>query len=499
MRHLSFDLASFLSSSSQQQALPAQFGHAGRMDQSSASRDDRSWAEWADMFHVAAPETDTSTAPTPEENTQDDTEETADAPDSAATADVPPTAVGVTDEDAPEPSSVRVASPVAEPTEVETSDSDVAAPAANDAAIDFGDEFIFVRTIGPVAGITDGAGLVAEPDAQSAAPTTNNGRPDTSSDDQADAATASDPFAPLNATFVPSSINGRPDGQVPGAPTVTPPSTEPLGDNESNGRPTDQVPDDGTDPNLLTSYTSGGSADVAFNITVVFEGTWTSELQASFIDAADYLSQMIISDLPDITFDGQDYDDMVITATLEPIDGVSGILGSAGPTLARNGTFLPFAGQMTFDIADAENQLNIGNWEAIIIHEMMHTLGVGTLWELMGLTSGSVSGGDIRFTGQNGTDIYQTEFPTIAGNDPESLTGIPVETDGGPGTAGGHWDELLFDAELMTGFIDAGAFVSIMTIASFEDMGYDTVFDNPYSGTDLFTQTPPDPLIDLLA
>ena len=51
----------------------------------------------------------------------------------------------------------------------------------------------------------------------------------------------------------------------------------------------------------------------------------------------------------------------------------------------------------------------------------------------------------------------------------------------------------------MTGFVDPGGFVSLMTIASFEDMGYDTVFDNPYSATDLSGPIPTDPLLDLFA
>jgi hypothetical protein len=291
--------------------------------------------------------------------------------------------------------------------------------------------------------------------------------------------------------------NGRPLDQVPGPATSTPPSPPKPTDNESNGRPADAVPDD-TGPTVLTSYTSGGPSAASDNLEVQLIGTWTAELQASFISAADYLSQMILSDLPDAFANGQLIDDMVITAELDNIDGVGGILGSAGPTQIRNdGTYLPITGQMTFDSADAQNQLNNGNWEAIILHEMMHTLGLGTLWSLMGLTSGSVAGGDIRFTGQNATTVYQTEFPVIAGADSGSLNGVPVETDGGPGTAGGHWDEVLFDAELMTGYIDPGAYVSEMTIASFEDMGYDTIFDDPNDPTDLFAPYPADPLLDL--
>ncbi len=260
------------------------------------------------------------------------------------------------------------------------------------------------------------------------------------------------------------------------------------------------MPDMPPDTGPLTSYTSGGPASTSFNVLIEFVGIWTDELQAGFIEAADYLSTIILADLPDVIVDGIAIDDISITATLEGIDGVGGILGSAGPRdLRTDGTFLPSVGAMTFDSADAQNQLGIGNWETIILHEMMHALGFGTLWSAMGLTTGSVAGEDIRFTGVNATNVYQTEFPGIAGSDPDSLLGVPVETDGGPGTAGGHWVEFLFDDEIMTGFVDTGSFVSVMTIASLEDMGYDTVFDDPSSASDLSGPIPADPLLDLFA
>ncbi|MDF1668811.1 MAG: leishmanolysin-related zinc metalloendopeptidase [Roseovarius sp.] len=298
----------------------------------------------------------------------------------------------------------------------------------------------------------------------------------------------------------PPTQDGRPAGVTPGTPTVAPPSPPPGEDNASSGRPDDAMPDPPPTGGPVTSYTSGGPAATSYNVTIDFVGTWTSELQASFIDAADYLSTIILADIPDTIVDGVAIDDITITATLEGIDGVGGVLGSAGPRdLRGDGTYLPSTGAMTFDSADAQNQLGLGNWESIVLHEMMHALGFGTLWSLMGLTTGSVAGGDIRFTGQNATDTYQTEFPGIAGSDAGSLLGVPVEADGGPGTAGGHWDELIFDEEIMTGYVDTGSFVSVMTIASFEDMGYDTVFDNPYSATDLFGPIPADPLMDLFA
>ena len=56
-----------------------------------------------------------------------------------------------------------------------------------------------------------------------------------------------------------------------------------------------------------------------------------------------------------------------------------------------------------------------------------------------------------------------------------------VETDGGSGTAGGHWDEETYMDELMTGYIgylaedgtyDDTNYLSDWSVASLEDLGY---------------------------
>ncbi|CAM9164209.1 unnamed protein product, partial [Laminaria digitata] len=67
-----------------------------------------------------------------------------------------------------------------------------------------------------------------------------------------------------------------------------------------------------------------------------------------------------------------------ISATIEPIDGVGGFLGFAGPTRVRaRCPTISFEGEMTFDVDDIESLENDGKLEAVVLHEMGHVIGLG--------------------------------------------------------------------------------------------------------------------------
>jgi hypothetical protein len=246
----------------------------------------------------------------------------------------------------------------------------------------------------------------------------------------------------------------------------------------------------GGDPGLYTTYTSGqANLKAGYDIQINFSGTWTVALQKAFIDASEYLSTVILGDVADVTAPRRfATDDITISASLKDIDGVNGIIGQAGPTVWRTANYLPAGGTMEFDIADAQAMLDEGNWLVVVFHEMMHTLGFGTMWANMGLLSGSVAEGDLVFTGENANAAYLAEFANDAFD-----YGVPVETDGGSGTAGGHWDEETFANEVMTGYIDPANFLSGMTIAALEDMGYDTYLNDITREGDLVGPTPVNP------
>ena len=225
------------------------------------------------------------------------------------------------------------------------------------------------------------------------------------------------------------------------------------------------------DDGIGRKYVSGDPG--GFNVKVRFAGDWTDKLKEAFADAADKISSIITRDLPDVSYNGRTIDDIRITAELATIDGKYGIVGQAGPTNVRWGSYLPFLGEMTFDKADAGRMLSEGTWEDVIFHEMMHVIGFGTMWDHMGLVE-SYSG-DLRFTGTKATQAYNSEFASIAAGDSRSHLGVPVETDGGAGTAGGHWDEDTFGREVMTGWVNGSNYVADITVAALRDMGYDTV------------------------
>ena len=134
------------------------------------------------------------------------------------------------------------------------------------------------------------------------------------------------------------------------------------------------------------------------------------------------------------------------------------MLGQAGPTSVRTANSLPATAEMTFDIVDV-NAMGLATFAEVVLHEMSHSLGFGSIWGRLGLVT------DGLFTGENAV----AEYLDLGG----SGSGIPVEQDGGAGTAGSHWDEETFVNELMTGYINNGDNpFSKMSAASFADLGY---------------------------
>jgi hypothetical protein len=266
------------------------------------------------------------------------------------------------------------------------------------------------------------------------------------------------------------------------------------------------------------AYTSVSCAEFddaapGFDLEVRYLGTPPSaSRQQTFEDAAARWAELIVGDLPEVIVlepfaptCGSDelepivdqIDDLVIFAQVVEIDGPGGILGQAGPCYFRsNGSPLPFAGRMSFDIDDVGGLEANGIFDLVILHEMGHVIGFyDPLWDFLGLiadrttTNGPIN--DTHFTGANAI----AAFDAIGGASyPDAK--VPLENDNvtyGDGSLNGHWRESEFSNELMTPslgptFVNP---ISVMTVESLRDIGYDV---DP-GAADPYTYPPPLPLM----
>ena len=170
-------------------------------------------------------------------------------------------------------------------------------------------------------------------------------------------------------------------------------------------------------------------------------------------------------------------DDLVIDVAVVAIDGPGNVLGSAGPTCMASATDLAVTGEMRFDSADVTALLADGSFDDVVLHEMGHVLGIGTLWNTVpyggsrNLTAGAGTS-STRFTGPRAIAEYSTMLGV------QDAVSVPVESTGGPGTQDAHWSEARFGDEIMTGWIDVGHMpLSRMTVASLADLGLQVDLD----------------------
>jgi hypothetical protein len=147
---------------------------------------------------------------------------------------------------------------------------------------------------------------------------------------------------------------------------------------------------------------------------------------------------------------------------------------------------------MTFDTADLEEMERRGTLNDVITHEMGHVIGIGTIWSRKGLLEGAGTTNP-TFIGQSAI----TEYNRLRGTDSD-LTPVPVENQGGIGTRDGHWREVIFVNELMSGYINqTGNPISRMTVGSLQDLGYVVDMDaaEPYNLPNLLMLAEQGPLV----
>lgn len=245
---------------------------------------------------------------------------------------------------------------------------------------------------------------------------------------------------------------------------------------------------------VAPSFTASASPIVsAYHIELRPLSPMSPSQAAAFASAAARWSGIIVGDLPSdrvIAAPGDCFDnspamdevidDVLIFATVDTIDGPGGILGGASPCWIRDAGSLTLVGGMVFDVEDLEALEALGLLEAVILHEMGHVLGIGTLWDYV-TPPLLVNGGTMNpyFNGANAVFRFGMD-----GGSGYPGTPVPVENQGGPGTADGHWRESVMGAELMTGYVSLIANpLSTITIGSLSDLAYTVSYANadPYT------------------
>ena len=199
------------------------------------------------------------------------------------------------------------------------------------------------------------------------------------------------------------------------------------------------------------------------------------QVQHSSIDLEGYLDR-IMNDC-DLSTIGAGYEDFLIDNDIiifPQFDSLStGVIAAAAPCILAN-NYRPVAGVVYINTNLNFDKTNIEFYmKNILLHEITHILVFHpALFNLlhMNTTSGGIS--YIRST--NAVQKAQNHFGC------SSLTRIPLENQGGSGSAGSHWESryMLGDYMVSTDYPDAA--ISDITLALFEDTGFYQV--NYYSG-----------------
>jgi len=296
------------------------------------------------------------------------------------------------------------------------------------------------------------------------------------------------PLAGITVNFVVTSGGGRVSNTsvVTGTNGVASAGTWTLGSAADVNTLTATAPGLTGPPVVLRGTGCFGGPGAAYEVTLCISTTMTPTQRAAFANSAARWATLVRGDLPDISTSipedacgagtpsmNTTFDDLVIFAAAVDIDGPGGVLGQAGPCFVRTGIGgLPVVGKMEFDAADLATMESNNQLGSVILHEMGHVLGIGTLWSSKGLLQNLSSPGnplDTSYSGANGI----VGFDAIGGNTYTGGAKVPVENTGGPGTMNGHWRESILRNELMTGYINAGSNpLSVLTVRSLMDLGY---------------------------
>ena len=211
-----------------------------------------------------------------------------------------------------------------------------------------------------------------------------------------------------------------------------------------------------TDPEGLSASLSfsilvRGFVPGSYDLELILIDSMSTELEGIFQDAAEWWMTILGgSDLPSVPTGhlsqlgcgsivtdqtSASIDDLLVVVATPEIDGRGGILAVAAPCAVREESLIPFMGVVQFDLDDLNGLVSQGmnnEVEEVILHELGHVLGIGTLWEAKGfLQNPSLAGAsdaDTHFSGPLAIEAFNA-----AGGDSYPAAKVPVENRAGPG------------------------------------------------------------------
>jgi hypothetical protein len=163
--------------------------------------------------------------------------------------------------------------------------------------------------------------------------------------------------------------------------------------------------------------------------------------------------------------------DVLLFVQLSAIDGPRGILARSAPCYIHSPANVTAIGFFQLDTADADLMLTSGTLDNVVLHEIGHILGIGTLWNFNRTLLFGAGTVDSYFAGAVARDQFTRTGSTFSGNPVpvENCVGIPGC---GAGTRDSHWRKSVFNNELMQGYARAVMPLSAVTIGSLADLGY---------------------------
>ncbi|MXW18926.1 MAG: hypothetical protein F4139_06935 [Gemmatimonadetes bacterium] len=172
-------------------------------------------------------------------------------------------------------------------------------------------------------------------------------------------------------------------------------------------------------------------------------------------------------------------DDIRVWISIDSIDGVGNVVGSAGPCHVRAISYgfetivsTPTVGAIILDEADVAQMESQGSLLSVVTHELAHVLGFGTIWEIRDwLRDPSIinPGADTHFIGP----VTIPAFDAVGGGGYAGAR-VPVENGGEQGSADTHWRQSVFGDELMTPFLTGDSHpLSLVTVESMYDIWYE--------------------------